>query len=169
MALGRSRAAAFGAAGWAAALAAAAAPMAARADTAEIERGAQVYGQTCARCHGADLKGEPGWETIGPDGRTKAPPHDESGHTWMHSEAELFRWVRTGLAEVVAPGRVSDMPAFAGKLSDDDIRAVLAFIQSRWQPGYQAFQLLLDPALDPARLPPGDWRLPKTCQPAPGR
>ena len=26
----------------------------------------------------------------------------------------------------------SDMPAFAGKLSDDDIWAVLAFIKSRW-------------------------------------
>lgn len=145
-----------------------AAPPSARAE-ATNERGARLYQEECARCHGADLKGEPGWETIGPDGRTKAPPHDESGHTWMHSEAELLGWVKSGLADVVAPGRVSDMPAFGGRLSDDDIRAVLSFIRDRWAPGYQAYQLLRDPALDPSRLPPGDWQLPKTCLPAPGR
>jgi mono/diheme cytochrome c family protein len=29
-------------------------------------------------------------------------------------------------------GYQSDMPGFAGKLSDDEIRSVLAFIESRW-------------------------------------
>jgi mono/diheme cytochrome c family protein len=30
------------------------------------------------------------------------------------------------------PGYESDMPAFAGKLSDGEIRAVLAYIESHW-------------------------------------
>jgi mono/diheme cytochrome c family protein len=30
------------------------------------------------------------------------------------------------------PGYESDMPAFAGKLSDEEIRAVLAYIKSHW-------------------------------------
>lgn len=32
------------------------------------------------------------------------------------------------------PGYVSDMPAFGGALGDDDIAAVLSYIQSRWSP-----------------------------------
>jgi len=30
------------------------------------------------------------------------------------------------------PGYASDMPAFGGKLSDNEIRSVLAFIASHW-------------------------------------
>ena len=40
-----------------------------------------------------------------------------------------------GLVPPYAPaGYESDMPAFGGKLSDPEIRAVLAYIESRWSP-----------------------------------
>lgn len=43
---------------------------------------------------------------------------------------------------MVAPyapkGYESDMPGFAGRLSDGEIWAVLAFIKSKWSPGVQS-------------------------------
>lgn len=62
-----------------------------------------------------------------------APPHDESGHTWHHPDEVLFGITKHGLVPPYAPpGYASDMPAFGGKLSDNEIRSVLAFIASHW-------------------------------------
>jgi S-disulfanyl-L-cysteine oxidoreductase SoxD len=104
-------------------------------DPAQVERGEVVYRQHCAACHGADLEGQPEWRQRLPTGRMPAPPHDETGHTWHHSNAELFAMTRDGMVPPLAPeGYESDMPAFAGILDDDEIRAVLAYIQSTWPP-----------------------------------
>lgn len=63
-----------------------------------------------------------------------APPHDESGHTWHHPDGVLFGITKKGLAPPFAPrGFESDMPAFAGKLSDEEIWAVLSYIKSYWK------------------------------------
>ena len=68
-----------------------------------------------------------------PNGRLPAPPHDESGHTWHHSGKVLFGITQRGLVPPYAPPDYpSDMPAFGGKLSDDEIWAVLAYIKSHW-------------------------------------
>ena len=128
-------------------------------------RGEALYRRDCARCHGADLKGEPGWQTPSPDGRIKAPPHDESGHTWMHSTSELLSLIKSGRGAAAAPGPASEMPVFGDRLSDDDIRAVLDFIAGHWPPGYRAYQIMQEPGFDPARLPEGDWQLPRMCLP----
>jgi hypothetical protein len=60
-----------------------------------------------------------------------APPHDASGHTWHHPDQQLMLITKRGMAAVV-PGYESDMTGFEGVLSDTEIAAVLAFIQSRW-------------------------------------
>lgn len=102
-------------------------------DAARLALGARVYAQQCAACHGANLEGQPEWRKRLPSGRLPAPPHDESGHTWHHPDRVLFAITRDGLVPPLAPqGYASDMPAFAGRLSDDEIWAVLAFIKSRW-------------------------------------
>ena len=45
----------------------------------------------------------------------------------------LFGITKHGLVPPYAPvGYESDMPAFGTTLPDDDIRAVLAFIRTRW-------------------------------------
>jgi mono/diheme cytochrome c family protein len=45
----------------------------------------------------------------------------------------LFGITKRGLVPPYAPSDYqSDMPAFGGKLADDEIWAVLAFIKSRW-------------------------------------
>ena len=95
--------------------------------------GAKVYAQNCAACHGAKLEGQPDWKSRLPNGRLPAPPHDDSGHTWHHADPVLVAIVKNGLVPPYAtPGYESDMPAFGGKLTDEDIWAVLAFLKSHW-------------------------------------
>ena len=102
-------------------------------DPAQLASGQNVYAQHCAACHGAKLEGQPNWRARLPNGRMPAPPHDDSGHTWHHPDAVLFGITKHGLVPPYAPpGYESDMPAFAGKLSDAEIRAVLAYIESYW-------------------------------------
>jgi mono/diheme cytochrome c family protein len=107
-------------------------------DPAQLERGRKIYVQECAACHGLKLEGQPDWRTRMKNGRLPAPPHDDSGHTWHHPDEVLFGITKLGLVPPYAPpGYASDMPAFAGKLSDEEIRAVLAYIASRWSPEVQ--------------------------------
>lgn len=105
-----------------------------------IERGRAIYAQHCAACHGAKLEGQPDWRTRRPDGKLPAPPHDASGHTWHHDPETLFRIVKQGIAALAGPGYQTDMPAYAGVLSDEEIRAVLAYIRSTWPESVQARQ-----------------------------
>ena len=101
----------------------------------DLALGERLYAQHCASCHGANLEGQPDWRKRLPNGRFPAPPHDASGHTWHHPDEVLFAITKHGLVPPYAPaGYQSDMPAFGGKLSDPEIRAVLAYIESRWSP-----------------------------------
>lgn len=102
-------------------------------ETAErIELGRTLYGQHCANCHGEKLEGQPDWRKRKPDGRLPAPPHDATGHTWHHREDQLFKITKFGTEAIVGDFYKSDMRGFADVLTDDEIRAVLAFIRSTW-------------------------------------
>lgn len=98
---------------------------------AQEQDGRSLYEVNCASCHGAQLEGQPDWMSRLPNGRLPAPPHDETGHTWHHSDAQLFRIVKEGLA-AIAPGYETDMPAFADRMTDAEIRAVIDYIKSTW-------------------------------------
>ena len=101
----------------------------------DVALGEKLYGQHCASCHGLHLEGQPEWQKRLANGRFPAPPHDATGHTWHHPGDVLFGITKYGLVPPYAPaGYESDMPAFGGKLSDPEIRAVLAYIESRWPP-----------------------------------
>ena len=98
-----------------------------------VDRGATVYADNCAACHGKNLEGEtPKWRTRRADGKFPAPPHDRSGHTWHHGDDILFEITKHGRLKSSAGSSSSSMPGFAAKLSDRDIWAVLSFIKSRW-------------------------------------
>jgi mono/diheme cytochrome c family protein len=109
-------------------------------DPAQVALGRLVYGTQCARCHGGRLEGQPNWRDRLPNGRLPAPPHDTSGHTWHHPDTQLFNITKHGLAPFVEPGYESDMPAFAGILTDGEIAAVLAYIKSTWPADIRAHQ-----------------------------
>jgi len=83
-----------------------------------VARGKAVYEEQCARCHGSNLEGQPDWRHRLPNGRMPAPPHDPTGHTWHHSDKQLFK----------------------DKLSDADIWAVVSYIESTWPPDIRAKQ-----------------------------
>lgn len=104
-----------------------------------IARGKDIYAQYCTSCHGANLEGQPNWRTRQSNGRLPAPPHDASGHTWHHSDRELFEMVKHGIPEIV-PGYQTDMPKYDDVMSDTDIWAVLSFIESTWSPDIRARQ-----------------------------
>lgn len=68
-----------------------------------------------------------------PDGSLKAPPHDETGHTWHHQDDLLFRITKLGTAKAVGLENFnSNMPAFEGVLTETEIIAVLSWIKAQW-------------------------------------
>jgi mono/diheme cytochrome c family protein len=91
-----------------------------------------VYEAQCATCHGAKLEGQPDWKSRDAEGYLPAPPHDVSGHTWHHPDAQLLDIVRRGTEAVVGQGYRSRMPGYEDKLTEYEMRAVLAYIKSTW-------------------------------------
>jgi mono/diheme cytochrome c family protein len=59
-------------------------------------------------------------------------PWRAAGHTWRHPDRHLFEITKFGGEAKAPPGFRSNMPGFAGKLTDADIWAALAYIKSRW-------------------------------------
>jgi len=106
------------------------------ADETLVVQGKAIYANNCAACHGEALQGQTNWRERLPNGRLPAPPHDKTGHTWHHPDAMLVDMVKNGLVpgKTAPPGYESDMPAYAGILTDEEIVAVLAYIKSSWPP-----------------------------------
>ena len=114
-----------------------------------IVRGKSLYTAQCASCHGVNLEGQPNWRVRNADGILPAPPHDETGHTWHHDNALLFLYTKLGGEGVLKlrdiEGFKSGMPAFSEILSDDEIRDILAYIQSTWPGHIQEIQASRNP------------------------
>lgn len=108
----------------------------------QVGRGAAIYADACASCHGARLEGQPDWRSLQPNGTLPAPPHGPEGHSWHHSDGLLFRYTRLGGAEALKdiPGVRSAMPGFRDTLSDQDIWDVLAFIKAHWPEQMRDYQ-----------------------------
>ena len=104
----------------------------AASDRETIALGQAVYLKHCASCHGRNLEGEPNWRARKPSGKLPAPPHDATGHTWHHADNLLFRIIKQGTAALAPAGYKTDMPGYSSVLTDREIRAVIAFIKSRW-------------------------------------
>ncbi len=109
-------------------------------DPAQLALGSSLYGEHCAACHGAELEGQANWRQRDPEGLLPAPPHDETGHTWHHPDRQLFEITKLGTAALIGPDYQTTMGPFAEVLSDDEIRAVLAYIRSRWPENIRARQ-----------------------------
>ena len=115
----------------------------------DIARGEALYQDNCAACHGANLEGQPDWQTPNADGTLPAPPHDASGHTWHHDNALLFDYTKLGGQGALAARGISDfnsgMPAFDGVITDEEIWDILAFVRSRWPERVQEIQASRNP------------------------
>lgn len=109
-------------------------------ESVQVDRGRELYSQYCASCHGATAEGASGWPTPGPDGLPPAPPHDDSGHTWHHSDRVLNETIRDGMGDPLRPGSPLRMPAFGDQLEEDEIRALVEYFKSLWTEENRRYQ-----------------------------
>ncbi len=94
-------------------------PLASVADTAK--RGRALYVSNCARCHGPEGKGN------GPESDHAADLTDDL-RTELNTEGILFYKVWNGHA-IQLRTQVNDMPAFQGKLSRDEVWALVEYLK----------------------------------------
>lgn len=80
-------------------------------DPALAEQGSAIFAQACAGCHGPDAKGNP---TVGAPNLT-----DDA---WLYGST--YEWIK----ETVTYGRQNQMPAQEGRLSDDQIHILAAYV-----------------------------------------
>lgn len=88
------------------------------------QRGAAVYAANCASCHGATGLGD------GPASRALKPPPAQLGWLTKVPANRLDPFMYWAIAAGGAPFQTG-MPAYKGKLSDEDIWAVTGYIQAR--------------------------------------
>jgi mono/diheme cytochrome c family protein len=92
-----------------------------------LARGERVFQTNCAVCHGSGGEGKPNWQQPGPDGLLLPPPLDNNGRAWRLSSSQMKQFIRQG-----SPHGRSNMPAWQGKLSDQEIDEVVTCITSLW-------------------------------------
>jgi len=110
-------------------------------DLGQVSRGREVFVQHCASCHGSDAQGAPDWQQPDARGDLPAPPHDDTGHTWRHSDAQLSEIIRGGLRDQFNKTPELTMPPFpTDQLSDQQIGDVIAYFKSLWSPEHRQFQ-----------------------------
>ncbi|MBU2640892.1 MAG: c-type cytochrome [Gammaproteobacteria bacterium] len=97
-------------------------------DPMQVTRGKAVYEKVCLECHGIGGKGQPGdWRIRDADGHFPPPPLDDSAHAWHHPTAVLLDMIREG-----SPQGQGKMPAWKGKLSEQEMLDGVAYIKSLW-------------------------------------
>lgn len=109
-------------------------------DARQAALGRRVYLQSCASCHGQNGQGAPNWQQPDTRGNMPAPPHDDSGHTWRHGDAQLAEIIRDGLRDPFNKTPELTMPPFKDRLNEEEIAAVKTYFKSLWSPEHRIFQ-----------------------------
>jgi mono/diheme cytochrome c family protein len=109
-------------------------------DPTQVARGREVYLQHCTRCHGGNAEGAPHWQQPDAHGDMPAPPHNDTGHTWRHSDAQLAEIIRNGLRDPFNKTPELTMPPFKGPLTNTQIADVIVYFKSLWSAEHRAFQ-----------------------------
>ncbi len=101
-------------------------------EQASIARGAALFGQHCAQCHGPQAQGHPDWQTPSDGKFAAAPPLNGTGNDWKRSRAELAAVIVGGARR--ASDKVEVMPAWKGRMNERDVEDLLNWLQSLWPP-----------------------------------
>ncbi|ODU47243.1 MAG: cytochrome C [Thiobacillus sp. SCN 63-374] len=94
----------------------------------------------------AEGKGQPGdWRVRDADGMFPPPPLDDSAHAWHHPTAALLEVIRDG-----SPQGQGKMPAWKGKLSEQEMQDVVVYIKSLWSdPVYRLWWKMEQQSMEP--------------------
>jgi len=90
-----------------------------------LNRGARLFQEHCAQCHGPEAQGHPDWQT---PGVVAAPPLNGTGNDWKRSRAQLVTVIANGSKRNGEPV----MPGWKGRLSDAEVNDVIAWFQALW-------------------------------------
>lgn len=92
---------------------------------AALNRGARLFQEHCAQCHGPEAQGHPDWQT---PGVVAAPPLDGTGNDWKRTRAELVAVILDGAKR----NGTLVMPGWKGRLSDAEVDDLIAWFQALW-------------------------------------
>jgi len=106
----------------------------------EVAEGRQIYEQYCAACHGRQGEGTADWNKPDEKGEMPPPPHDETGHTWRHSDSMLVRMIAEGWRHPFNKTDRLTMPAFKDILTDQEIRSVIEYLKTLWTEDQRRYQ-----------------------------
>jgi cytochrome c553 len=93
--------------------------------TESLFRGVRLYQEHCALCHGPEAQGHPDWQN---PQVVAAPPLNGSGNDWKRRKQDMIEIIRNGATRHGEPV----MPAWKGRLSDQDIEDIIAWYQALW-------------------------------------
>lgn len=96
-------------------------------DTIVLRAGEALFQRNCSVCHGLNAEGVSNWQVRDADGQYPPPPLNGTAHTWHHPTSLLLRTIKEGTGELGG-----SMPAWEGKLGDDEILAIIQWITSLW-------------------------------------
>ncbi len=92
---------------------------------AALNRGARLFQEHCAQCHGPEAQGHPDWQT---PGVVAAPPLNGTGNDSKRTRAELVAVIANGAKR----NGTLVMPGWKGRLSDAEINDLIAWFQALW-------------------------------------
>lgn len=109
------------------------------ASLAGLSRGARLFEEQCAQCHGPEAQGHPDWQT---PGVVAAPPLNGTGNDWKRTRAQLVAVIKNGAKRNGQPV----MPAWSGRLTDAEIDDLISWFQALWPPEVYATWRKTNPA-----------------------
>ncbi|MDO8595641.1 MAG: cytochrome c [Sulfuricaulis sp.] len=93
--------------------------------TESLFRGVRLFQENCAQCHGPEAQGHPDWQN---PKVVAAPPLNGTGNVWKRRKQDMIAAIQNGAKRNGEPV----MPAWKGRLSDQDIEDIIAWFQALW-------------------------------------
>ena len=113
-----------------------------------LESGRVLYAASCQVCHGD----QQGVGRLDP-----APHHNSEGHTWHHPDGQLLQRVMDGTQAVREslglPPEGIEMPSFKGRLTQEEVLAILSYIKTWWTEEQKVSQAAISRQWEEANTP----------------
>lgn len=93
--------------------------------TESLFRGVRLFQQQCAQCHGPEAQGHPDWRN---PKVVAAPPLNGTGNEWKRRKQDMIAIIKNGAKR----NGEQIMPAWKGRLSDQDIEDIITWFQALW-------------------------------------